>query len=175
MQNHRNIDSQLAVLKAKADIKFCTSKQTNTRAACWTINRPIYLKNMSICLDQEALVWHIDGRFSHCISRHCSAPQSLSQYHSLLPVMFRLGLHIIWTSEKGAWRRLLCPVCVSCEYVLGGGWEVLFFVPRGFLIILGLTGHRPLNLHGGHSDWQARVFLLSLPLQRGGRKNRILS
>lgn len=77
-------------------------------------------------------MWHIDGRFSHCISRHCSAPQSLSQYHSLLPVMFRLGLHIIWTSEKGAWRRLLCPVCVSCEYVLGGWMGGALFCTQGF-------------------------------------------
>lgn len=69
-----------------------------------------------------------------------------------------------------------CAQCVlAVNICLGGGWEVLFFVPRGFLIILGLTDHRPLNLHGSHSDWQGRVFLLSFPLQRGGRKKRIFS
>lgn len=124
--------------------------------------------------DQETLDT-FDGRCRHCISHHCSTPQSLSQYHSLLPVMFRLGLHIIWVAEKGErWR--LCPVCVSCECVLRGmNGRGAFFVPRGFLIILGLTGHRPLNLHGDLSDWQGRVFLLSFFLQRGGHKNRILS
>lgn len=124
--------------------------QTNkhNKIACWTIKKKEIVSKAYARMGKP-----IDGRFRHCISRHCSTPQSLSQYHRLLPVMFRLGLHIIWATERGAWRRLLCPVCVSCEYVLGGaGGRCSFFVPRGFLIILGLTGHRPLNLHGGHSD-----------------------
>ncbi len=97
-------------------------------------------------------------------------PQSLSQYHSLLPVMLRLGLHIIWPTEGGHGGDC-CAQCALAVNMCSGGY---FFVPRGFLIILGLTGHRPLNLHGGHSDWQGRVFLLSFPLQRRGHKKRTL-